>query len=542
MDEKNIEKCIRHIILDGCDDVIKPPFFNETPEIKLSKSKMITGNRKMLEKNLNNFFISEIKNRPDEVGGVQEILVPKGRYTFRQIKQISLLDTLKYTSLVFSLGTLIEKSRLKKDIVFSNRFTERKIIMLDRTGYDKFRQKSKELSEISTYKVKIITDISNFYDRLNLHQLENMLLQIKCDKKIVTKINTILLTWSAKKSFGIPVGSDASRLLAEAMLINVDKELQEQKIKFIRYVDDYRIFTKNQIEAYEAMQILTNALAREGLFLNSGKTKIIDLTQSHDEEGEKKDVFDAPDPNQKTEKMKTYSTGYATRIAKYFQYPGQEAIKEFQKINLKDFWKKISAADAHEDNLKKYVKASLYTKKPEFQNLEICLDIYPHLFPYVCDGIVKSIQDSKIKFNSKFLEAANTFFQNIFINAKQNDYLRIQSARALLAIDTNGAEFLSKKIFEIDPTHQILFSQLIMLLSEKIDGNTALKLKEKFSDYGEHIRTTIFWYFITCSKMHQEGLRPIIKHMIDHTTNPSLKLFYRELKNKNSSKKNKKRP
>lgn len=122
-------------------------------------------------------------------------------------------------------------------------------------------------------------DIASFYDRLNLHRLNSSLLSLpNIDNDIVNLIDKLLLFWSGRNSYGLPVGSNASRILAEAELITVDKYLIQHGVKFCRFVDDYRIFARSASEANESLERLVFALEREGLFLNSGKTKIEDIS------------------------------------------------------------------------------------------------------------------------------------------------------------------------------------------------------------------------------------------------------------------------
>ena len=69
-------------------------------------------------------------------------------------------------------------------------------------------------------------DFSNFYDRLNIHRVESILLSSdSIDKDIVHLINQVLLFWANQDSYGLPVGSNASRILAEASLVEVDNYL-----------------------------------------------------------------------------------------------------------------------------------------------------------------------------------------------------------------------------------------------------------------------------------------------------------------------------
>ncbi|MDH5573758.1 MAG: RNA-directed DNA polymerase, partial [Gammaproteobacteria bacterium] len=87
-----------------------------------------------------------------------------------------------------------------------------------------------------------------------------------------------------KNSYGIPVGPYASRVLAEALLIDVDAYLHSNKINFVRWVDDYNIFCKSEYEAQSTLFKLGEWLyAQHGLTLQSAKTKILTSKDYMDE-------------------------------------------------------------------------------------------------------------------------------------------------------------------------------------------------------------------------------------------------------------------
>ena len=147
----------------------------------------------------------------------------KEAFDFRKAASIQPWDLVKYMSLVFLCAEEIESKRPHKNnnIVFSYRFQPRDGRLFD-PNYDyKTFQKSigKRIQE-SGYKLYIKADIANYYDRLNLHRLENILLFYCKEKRIVRLINQLLLFWSNRDSYGLPVGSNPSRILAEAELIS----------------------------------------------------------------------------------------------------------------------------------------------------------------------------------------------------------------------------------------------------------------------------------------------------------------------------------
>jgi hypothetical protein len=498
-------KVINHIALSGCDDVFGRPFFPDRWDEQL-----------LSDPKWQDFLRSEISaaltQNPVTIGNVSYLSVPKGRHTFRSVCHLSLSDTLKYTALAFSIGKTIEAARQPKSVVFSNRFDGRSFT-LNRKGYDLFRQKSKELSDSGKYKIKVITDISNFYDRLNLHKLENILKEIGCDEATVGKLNDVLMRWSHQQSYGLPVGTDASRLLAEAMLINADNELSKNRIKFVRYVDDYRIFCKSPEQAYEAMQVLDSALRAEGLFLNSGKTRLIDLDHENEEDSLETDHFEPIDLNEKIEKQTLVRSGrYSSRIAKYYKYPGKEAVKELQSIDVNQLLKEISQPSCQEDKLKLYIKASIYASQPNFVFIENALSLYPHLIPYACDALIKETGDDGIIKDDKYCKSAVRYFRNIYRKFLNNDYFRIQIIRLLSQIDSDVGSFISKEISNIKPSQDIQFSQTLYIAGQKLPRVAFLRMLSNYHSYGYVARTCLIYCLVKGNILKDEERKAQIRN------------------------------
>lgn len=93
------------------------------------------------------------------------------------------------------------------------------------------------------------------------------------------QVDVLLNQLSVGRSFGLPVGGQASRVLSEILLSFVDRTLKVGGIKFRRYVDDFVLFADSQRHAYEALGVLAHALGDLGLSLNRSKTNV--LTSKH---------------------------------------------------------------------------------------------------------------------------------------------------------------------------------------------------------------------------------------------------------------------
>lgn len=267
----SIKIAIRNILKEGLTDIFDKPFevgllANEEFAEKIIEE--ISSNIK--SNSLAQFKFSEINT----------YLMPKNHaFSFRKCSLIQPIDTIKYFALVILIAKTIELNRIKAGArkIFSYRYkVNNKTGFVFDTKYTlrAFQQEANKLAQRATTKIVVACDIANYYERLNLHRLENILLSIGCDRSIVKLINELLLFWSGRDSYGLPVGSNASRILAEASLIGVDNYLLSNNVKFIRFVDDYRLFAKDAIEAHYWLSLLIDRLGQEGLSINMNKTKI----------------------------------------------------------------------------------------------------------------------------------------------------------------------------------------------------------------------------------------------------------------------------
>ena len=120
------------------------------------------------------------------------------------------------------------------------------------------------------------TDVSSFYEHIYHHRLENCVRDLFVpESTVAVQIDRILSKLASGRSFGLPVGGQCARILAEVMMSPIDSMLSDAGVIWHRYVDDFTILTKSQEEAYRALAILSHALADYGLTLNRTKTTIL---------------------------------------------------------------------------------------------------------------------------------------------------------------------------------------------------------------------------------------------------------------------------
>lgn len=210
-------------------------------------------------------------------------LIPVSYYGFRWGTQIDPVWNAHFLSCVIALSKKIEATRVKPDAesVFSYRYKPDKNSgdLFDRNfSWHAFMVKSLEHCE--KYEFVTTCDISEFYPRLGHHRLENALLQIAGDTEYPRKIMAFLGNFSNTRSFGLPIGGPAARILSELTINQIDKLLQGKRIPFVRFADDFHLFARSREEAYRQTIFISEKLfENQGLSLQKSKTRIMTTSE-----------------------------------------------------------------------------------------------------------------------------------------------------------------------------------------------------------------------------------------------------------------------
>lgn len=384
--KKQANVAIKNILKEGLTDIFDAPFelsYLDNEEFVKKITEEVLRNIK--SNNLSSFKFSEIYT----------YLMPKNHaFAFRKCALMHPIDTIKYFSLVLLLADKIEKSRIKisKKKIFSYRYKYDKntgFVFNPRYTLTSFKQEAKRLSHLQSTKIIVSCDIANYYERLNLHRLENSLLAIGCDKKIVALINELLLFWSGRDSYGLPVGSNASRILAEANLIGVDNYLESNKVKFIRFVDDYRFFAKDANEAHYWLSLLIDRLDQEGLSINMHKTKIelkpnILKSKENIEVNHEFSIKEGSNPF-------IIKAGYGGVIPTKFRKPSERELINLREKNIEYLVMKIESNEIIEaTSFIEVIKVCVATERYDFiERLMILLPKFLQITPYFLDTLMK---------------------------------------------------------------------------------------------------------------------------------------------------------
>lgn len=393
MKRKDIRNCVKiaidNIICEGCTDVSS---FGKPFELNLLKDSDIRDE-------ITNDVVDKIDNIINSNGSfeilkmnkISHMLVPKKTfYDFRKCALIEIIDEIKYLSLTVIIASVIEKKRISNNIAFSYRYKPNKSGRLFDKSYNfsAFKCEYKRISAMKKYKVIVECDIANFYDRLNLHRLNSTLLSIdNINTKVVNILDELLLFWANRDSYGLPVGSNASRILAEAFLIEIDNYLLSYGVKFCRFVDDYRFFATDVAEANKILALFVEVLNKHGLSINIGKTKMSDISNYHTDSRKRKTV----NAEGVFEVIRGYSGLVPTKFRKLSNSEKNKLKLEQEDVLLQNL--KSNSIIEPEDIIK-CIKVII--SKENFGLLIYFPDIlkkYPQFVPYFSDVMFKNKND-----------------------------------------------------------------------------------------------------------------------------------------------------
>ncbi|MEQ1761339.1 MAG: RNA-directed DNA polymerase [Vicinamibacterales bacterium] len=211
----------------------------------------------------------------------ERLLAPAGPSGFRIVTKIHPFWTIYFNGLGVAIAEALEPVRNKR--VHSYRFAPQGDDLFDRSASWRAYRLATIDHLTADDAVVVQTDISSFYERVSHHRLENCIADLfPGDPTLAAQVDRILSQLASGRSFGLPVGGQGSRVLAELLLSMIDQQLDAKGIKWRRYVDDFVLTTVSHEEAYSAISALSHALADYGLSLNRNKTTVLSAKHYRD--------------------------------------------------------------------------------------------------------------------------------------------------------------------------------------------------------------------------------------------------------------------
>lgn len=170
-----------------------------------------------------------------------------------------------------------------------------KITQLDEISSDYIDNIAKKIVKATGAKKVLKLDIANCYSSFYMHMIPaiflgvegandnyNKVLKNPNDFNISSvyrkyrKLDEVLRRQNLNRTNGLLPGPLISKIVAEGILTRIDKELENEKIIFSRYVDDYEVYLSDDNDK-TIISIFTRVLKRYGFSLNNEKTEVINF-------------------------------------------------------------------------------------------------------------------------------------------------------------------------------------------------------------------------------------------------------------------------
>lgn len=122
----------------------------------------------------------------------------------------------------------------------------------------------------------ILLGVENAENEYNKFILNNDDDTISSQYKKYKGLDEVIRRQNLNRTNGLLTGTLFSKIIAEAILTRIDEELEENSLRFVRYVDDYEVFLYQNDES-EIISKFVNVLRKYGFALNAEKTEVVDF-------------------------------------------------------------------------------------------------------------------------------------------------------------------------------------------------------------------------------------------------------------------------
>ena len=435
------------------------------------------------------------------------VFAPKNRATIRVVHLLHPEDLILYTALVMIVQNDIESARISKQSrrVYSYRVNPKQSTLLyDSSGtYEAYLNQLKKKSRKKNVSFVSIADIADFYPRIYQHRLKNVIESVTKNQRgndvARVLVDKLIFKLMDGNSYGIPVGPYASRILGEAILIDVDSHLQSKNVDYVRWVDDYNIFAESEYLAQSTLFELGEWLfANHGLTLQSSKTKILPVFRYVNEIlSTPEEELTARDRMISLLRQSTGSLDYSDDDEVHEEQDIDDIVDQIQGSNLKDMLlKSLSDKELVDYEMVRYVLTRLpripgVSDNLKLEILDLVLDNANLLYPaseFVAKYILSFPKLTKAKkrlIGQKLLKP---------LKSRKNpppDYY----AMWILHIFSTSVEWNCKNdILQLYDTYksETVRRFAALALAESGDRSTALSLKSELDQASSLVRLSIF--------------------------------------------------
>ena len=210
-----------------------------------------------------------------------QIPVPKSPIFLRNAVNLSLVDRLAYHAVVLACAPTLD-SQIGSQ-AYAARFKGRaRFVGSGTTAWRKWKADVQERArKLGGYVIE--TDITAFFDCVSHAILLREMEDVGVPQELVSSLREMLRVWAVAPNTGLPQGPDASRLLANFYMHQVDDVLTALPgVAYFRYMDDVRIVAAERHIAIAALRVLDTECKRRNLVLSTKKTALLTAQEAID--------------------------------------------------------------------------------------------------------------------------------------------------------------------------------------------------------------------------------------------------------------------
>lgn len=493
------------------------------------------------------------------------------------VEDAIVLNTIMYL-LAFPLNDLLSPNvysfRLREDIKKKKKYENGKDFFTDTTVaelpflkrstiYKKFLQydewyttwvefDKKAVDNIINYNYMATSDISAYFENIQLPILKNQILQVLTNEsKLINLLFDILMNWTERTSNGeilyrgLPQGSSVFSFFGNFYLKPIDdyflNHQDSDKFEYFRYMDDIKIFTNDMNIAKKLLLELNRELRKLHLNTQSAKTQIFNETNNNEISHELIDL--------RIEKLKKIET---KDIDTSSQKDKKELLTKIKKIiseksysgtTIKGHKKPLSGLDMRLFQL--YITSCCALRNSKFINSyfrELTLNFDQKLLkklPTIAkvfsnntslekkivefmnsEGIIipyqKAICIKSLRYLNKISPSTQMLIYDILLNAQNDYYARFESAMLLSTMPLSTEQIKQLQTLWTNETNIFLQSALSFILIQSSDKGLLMK-KLLFYPNNELNKVYILFYNLRNNpKFVKEKLDFYINNPVDH--------------------------
>jgi RNA-directed DNA polymerase len=211
----------------------------------------------------------QLLNGTYQPGPVRRVSIPKDDGSQRKLGIPNVLDRFICQAILQILTPIFDPGFSESSFGFRP----------DRSAQDAAQQVQRHIRD--GYRHCIDMDLSNFFDRVQHDVLMARVSRKVHDRRLLKLIGRylragVMVDARLEPSIeGTMQGSPLSPLLANILLDDFDKELESRGLRFVRYADDFLVFTKTRASSGRVARSIANFLTRKlKLVINRQKSRL----------------------------------------------------------------------------------------------------------------------------------------------------------------------------------------------------------------------------------------------------------------------------